>query len=112
MAATLGYGRSTDSPRRLLPAVLLALVSAPALGVGAAVFGCSWALDSWPLSPANLSYSVSWGAVWGIVGGLLTVLIAAAFRRAAIRVSVVGSLVVAALSGASLFVYALMLAAV
>src|SRR5688572_6609102 len=112
MAATLDYDPSTGSPRRLMPAVLIALVGGPALAVGAAVAGCSLALDSWPLSPANLSYSINWGAVCGVVGGLLTALLAGAFRRTGTWISVVGSLVVAAVSGVSLFVYASMLAAV
>lgn len=111
MAATLDYDHSTGSPR-IMPAMLIALVSGPALAVGAAVFGCSLALDSWPLSPANLSYSITWGAVCGVVGGLLTALLAGALRRTATWVSFVGTLVVATVSGGSLFAYASMLAAV
>src|SRR5687768_9348514 len=110
--ATLDYDHMTGGPRRLMPAMLIALVSGPALAVGAAVLGCSLALDSWPLSPANLNDSIIWGAVFGVFGGLLTAVVAGARRRTATWVSVGGSLVIAAMSGGSLFVYASMLAAV
>ncbi len=112
MVATHDYDRSTRGPRRLMPAMLIALVGGPALAVVAAISGCSLALDSWPLSLPNLSYSITWGAVCGIAGGLLTALVAGALRRNVVWISFVGSIVVAIVSGGSLFLYASMLAAV
>ena len=97
---------------RLVLAMFIALSGTPALAVGAAVTGCSLALDSWPLSPPNLSYSITWGAVCGVAGGLLTALVAGAIRRKAIWISLAGSIVTAAASGGSLSLYASMLAAV
>ncbi len=112
MVAAHDHDHSTGSPRRFIPAVLIALTGGPAFAIVAAIGGCSLALDSWPLSVANLRYSITWGAVCGIAGGLPTALIASANRRNAVWVSVAGSLVVAAVSGGSLALYALMLAAV
>ena len=112
MATTLDYESSTRTRRGLMPAMLIALVCGPVLAAGSAVLSCSLALHSWPLSPANLSYSITWGAACGVVGGLLTALVAGARRRSATRVSVGGCVVIAAASGSLLFGYASMLAAV
>ena len=59
MVATHDYVRSTRDPCRLMPVMVVALVGGPTLTVVAAVSGCSVALDSWPLSLPNLSYSIT-----------------------------------------------------
>jgi hypothetical protein len=115
MAEPLDYeGPNRDPrlqrPRRLLVPMLIALVAAPAMAVLAAVLGLRLGWGSWPLSPDDLWFCIGWGIAWGVAGGLLTAALAAG--DAAVRISVVGSLIVSVASGGSLCVYASMMAAV
>jgi hypothetical protein len=89
--------------------VVMALCS---LGsIAAAVYGCQSALGTWPLSPANLNYSIGWGAAFGLPGGLLASLLLVVLPGARIPICAAVSFLVVAASGVSLFVYTAMLAA-
>jgi hypothetical protein len=81
------------------------------MAMGAAVLGCSMALDSWPLSWANMSYALWWGVMFGVIGGCLTGALTWMFRAAAWWVCGTGLLSVSMASGGTLFVYASMIAA-
>lgn len=84
----------------------------PCVSVVAAVLACQQALGSWPLSAANLRYAMTWGAVSGIAGGFMATVLARFFPRRPVSIKVAAPLVVAALSSASLYVYAVVLASV
>ena len=107
MSNALDYAHHRNTPSERPPrpfwiAIVVALAVCPMVSTAAAVFGCAVAMGSW-LSPLNFRDSLLWGLLFGILGGLFVLGLATGLRKHALVVSIVGSTIVAMVSGGSLF---------
>ncbi len=111
MKQTLDYAAPYTTPHRpLWPALLVALVGCPVASIGAAMLAFPAALGSWPQWSGDLHEGLLRGTIIGGLGGIVVAAVSTAFRARAMQISLIGSLLVTAITGGWVYFWVEMMA--